>query len=225
MKKFDKIYLLTFLIIIGICSLLTGQHHTITLASFKFDTFYISLFASVIGVLYVIGVRLNNKYSMLLGTGFSVLYCILALSNKNYGDFSVNLYCAVVTFTGFFNWKKSEKNKSELLSFNKKEKTKLFILVLVVYSIMLYVLNLLGTNNLMIDALIASLVIFANTLMSMKYKEMWLFFNLLNALHCILWSIRIYEGVPNSLPILVMYVLYLSNSIIASYNLKKGIDK
>lgn len=221
MKKFDKIYLLTFLIIIGICSLLTGQHHIITLASFKFDTFYISLFASVIGVLYVIGVRLNNKYSMLLGTVFSVLYCILALSNKNYGDFSVNLYCAVVTFTGFFNWKKSEKNKSELLSFNKKEKTKLFILVLVVYSIMLYVLNLLGTNNLMIDALIASLVIFANTLMSMKYKEMWLFFNLLNALHCILWSIRIYEGVPNSLPILVMYVLYLSNSIIASYDLKK----
>lgn len=221
MKKFDKIYLATFIVIIGLCSVLTGQHHTVSILNTNIDTFYVSLIASLVGVLYVFGVRMNNKYSMVLGVIFSLLYACLAFTNKNYGDASINIYCSVICTIGFINWSKAERNKdSELKQLSKQGLFKIFIFTLVLYAILLFILNKMGSHNLWIDALITSLVLVSNTLMSLKYKELWLFFNLLNALHCILWSIRIYEGVPNALPILIMYILYLSNSCIASLDPK-----
>lgn len=225
MKKFDKIYLMTFLIIIGVCSIITGQHNIINFIGFKLDTFYISLLASVVGVLYVVMVRLDNKYSMILGVVFSLLYCILAITNKNYGDFSVNLYCACICLFGFFNWSKSKNNNEKLLTLNNKQRKHMVILTLVIYAVMLFVLSKLGTNNLYIDALITTFVIIANSLMSLRYKELWIAFNIVNSLHCILWSIRVFEGVHNALPVLIMFIAYLSNSLIATYSLNKSVDE
>lgn len=223
MSKFDKIYLASFLLIIGACSIITGQHNVVNIIGFNIDTFYISLFASVIGVLYVVLVRLDNKISMLLGVTFSLLYCTLAITNKNYGDFSVNLYCACVCAFGFFNWSKSKKENTELLKLDSKQRKYMIITIICVYSMLLYALSSIGTNNLFIDALITTFVIVANTLMSLRYRELWCAFNVVNSLHVILWSIRVFEGVHNALPVLIMFIAYLSNSLIATYNMHKRV--
>lgn len=223
-KKFNLIYGLVFLSVIIMCSMITGQHHDLMVLGFntKIDSFYLSLAASVIGVVYVILVKEANKYSMLLGVIFSIMYSVLAISNKNYGDFMVNIVCAFICIDGFIKWSDNQcKNKNiKPKELTKNQKQSLFGLGIILYLTMLFVLYSLGTNNLFIDALIFVIIIISNLLMSNAYKDMWLSYIVLNGLHTLLWTIRLIEGVPNALPVLVMFTCYLINSILAYYEWK-----
>lgn len=216
-NRFDKLFGLVFLTIIIVSSVITGQHNEINVIGIHIDTFYISLIASVIGVLFVISVRLGIKISMILGSIFSILYCMLAFYNKNYGDFTVNLYCAIVCLLGFINWSRNSKGKEvKIRDLNKRETIKLGSISIIMYICLLFILAALGTRNLYIDALITTFVILANTLMALRYRQFWYGFNIVNTLHVILWSMRLYEGVPNALPLLIMFFMYLLNSLIAT---------
>lgn len=217
-KRFDRIFISVFLLLILITSFKSGVHNTINIQGLSLDMFYFSLIVSVIGACFVTTVRLQLNISMLLGALYSLGYCFIAYINGNYGDFTINLYGTVLCLYSFIINKKGEFVFKPL---EKYKKIALIPFTIIVYVILYYILKCAGTSNLIIDTLITTLIIITNPLMTFKYKVCWIGFDIINLLHVLLWGSRVISGVPNAAPLFIMFMMYLINSLIATKQIYK----
>lgn len=183
----------------------------------------IALFASAMGFLYVTLVRKGSRLCYIFGGIQIVTYIYISLSSKFYGDVMLNSFNLLMQPIGWYLWtKKGNKGivKTQILS--EKSLAMLFMIwAIAIYLYGTYVLDNLGGNTPIIDAITTVSSITAMLLSVNAYKDQWTFWIICNSTSVVMWALAITRGDRSAFPMLVMWIAYLINSLVA----KKEWDK
>lgn len=174
----------------------------------------ISTISAVLGVLYTIFVAKNNRISFLFGLGnVSLLGIMLFKSGVYAGAFYNILYSVPMLIWGFINWSKKQNDKnSGIKKIQDDKKGNLVVLIFVAITIYALILKLMNSNEYLLDAATAVLGFVGTYLMTNKYMEQWGVWVISNFLNVALWTSLTLTSI-NNLPVLVMWIIYLINSI------------
>lgn len=186
----------------------------------------LAIVSAVTGVTCVIFVSKQMMANYFVGLINVVLYAYLAFESKLYGDFMLNaFYYFPMQFIGFYMWNKS-KNKSDIgkiesKMLNGEQRITLSIICLASVILYAYILKLLGGNIPLIDSASTLLSVIAMILMVKQYTEQWHLWVLVNIVSIIMWAISLSQG-SGDMATLLMWIVYLINSLFGLYNWKKA---
>lgn len=201
MKMKFKIYFMLSSILVIVCSIL------------KNSTFILGL-SSLCGVIYSLLVAKNIRISLIFGMIHVTAYGIILLNENIYGGFIYNvLYSLPMLAYGFYKWKivDNEKN-SGIKKLSKTKKTNLVIAMISITIIYAIILNCFNGSNVLYDSLTSVLGYVGIYLLSNKYVEQWNVWIISNCL-CLLFWINLSINDISNLPLVVMWFIYLINSI------------
>lgn len=204
MSNFDRIFAIVFAISLISIQLITGSTP-------------ISLICGILGICYVVLVRLQHRYSMIFGIIQAVIYCTISFKAHIFGDFMLNTYNIIFMSYGYVQWSKNEnKNGLEIIDLNKKQVVKLLLCMSLVYITMVVVLKQANGFNFYLDGLTATLSMTGLFLMSNRYRQNWIVWNINNTFHMILWITLMLEGNKNAPVMISLFGVYLINSIVGT---------
>lgn len=202
---------------------------TILILSLYWGDGIIPIISALTGVTCVIFVSKQMMLNYYVGAINVALYAYLAFQAKLYGDFMLNsLYYFPMQFIGIYMWSKASKNNNggNIESKSLSNRCRFALFIISAFSIMGYSLFLesLGGNIALIDSTSTVLSIIAMILMVKQYLEQWYLWVIVNCVSIAMWVISINQGVGD-LSTLVMWIIYLLNSLYGLYNWRKANDK
>ena len=177
----------------------------------------IALFASAMGFLYVTLVRKGSRLCYIFGAIQIVTYIYISLSSKFYGDVMLNSFNLIMQPIGWYLWTKSDNNgqvKAKTLP-NEKFYRLALVWILAIIGYGLFVLRPLGGNTPLVDAVTTVSSITAMLLSVNGYKDQWKFWIICNATSVLMWTLACFRGDNSAFPMVVMWVAYLVNSLVA----------
>lgn len=193
------------------------------LSFFSHSNIY-QIIASVAGVIYVIGIAKENKFSIFFGIINAAIYGVIMFLDKIYGTAIYDIfYCIPVMIYTFFTWGNKTK-KVEISTYSNKDRCKLIISSLGLVLIYYIISTKLGVNYAIADAFMIVLGAFGMYITSKKKVEQWYFFIATNISNIILWIIKCNESISN-LPLLVMWFVYLINNCYGLYTWNKKLKE
>ena len=175
--------------------------------------------AAVSGVLCVVFVGKGKISNYFFGLIFAYTYFYVAWDNKFYGEMSTTLYVYIpAQFIGYFLWKANMHKEAEEESVIAKAldpKGWAVMLTSVVVCSLLFIAFLKTTdgNSVALDGVTTVLVVAAQLLMILRYREQWLLWIVINILSIILWA--------DTAAMYIMFSAYLLNSLYGYYNWSK----
>lgn len=194
---------------------------------FAFDDTVVGLTASLTGMWCVMLVNKQKVSNYFFGVVNTALYAYISYHSQLYGEFMLNAFFYLpIQFIGFYLWNKN-KTVSEngvVVKVNKlTKKGWLYVLGTVAGVGVLYglFLHAIGSQQAGLDGFAVVLSITAQLLMLKRYAEQWLLWIAVNILTIILWF-NAFMADGNSITILVMWIMYLTNSTLAWYNWNKS---
>lgn len=170
--------------------------------------------ASIIGVLFVIGVAFKNAWTNLLGAVLTLIYAVLSYKAGYYANSVINLILLFpLQLAAFWHWRKTKDKVFELSAYWKK-----IIVVLTAISIAIScsLTSYFGSSLWIHDGISAVLVIVATLLLMLKVKEQWYAWIPYNALEVFMWFMTA-SFHPEMLAIFVMRSIFFVNSLIGWY--------
>lgn len=214
-KPYEIVWLFCFLIIISI------------LTFFLKDTLF-GLSVLLTGVICVVLAAKGNNLTYIFGMYNTFGYAFIAYQNNLFGEVILNLcFFVPMNIIGYLMWKKHIKEDEVEMLYLEVKKV-IFVIVSSVLLIILcgYFLSLIkGQNTPFIDATTNILSIVATILMVRRYREMWIVYIILNIFTVFMWSVRFFSGSSDALIMIVMWTLYLINSIYGYINWSNGSKK
>lgn len=214
--KFEATWLLLFLLIQIIVFLIQP------------DSLAASI-AAITGILCVVFVGKGKISNYLFGLISVSLYAYVSYTYKLYGEMMLNLLVYVpVQFIGFYMWRRhmtnentvSEDNAEEVMAKSLNVKQWSVVVVATVIGTFAYIefLKSLGSALPALDGATVIISIVAQVLMILRYREQWVLWILVNILTIALWTGMWLHHGETSLPLLLMYCMYLCNSTYGYYN-------
>lgn len=201
---FDKLFVVLFTL-----SLITVQLIT--------DSTLISLGCSLLGIMYVVLVRMGHKYAMVFGAIQAFIYCVISFTSGIYGDFMLNTYNVVVMTYGYIQWNKNSKEAHlDVRDLDTIGACKVVSVMLGGYVTLLTLLTILGGFNPWLDAFTTVVSMTGLYLTANRYRQCWIAWNLNNLVSVILWTTLYMSGNPNAPVMIFMFGCYLVNSIYAT---------
>lgn len=177
----------------------------------------LGLITGILGIFYVIFVRMGSRIACILCMVQIILYIILAIQSKFYGDMTINIINFILQFVCWFKWGKREKENG-LIETRSLKKIH-FVIIIALWAITwifgTYTLHLLGGNTPYLDSFSTITSLTAMILTVFAYKQTWNFWILHNIVETIMWSFAIFRGTPNAISMVIMMLAYLCNSILA----------
>lgn len=179
----------------------------------------------ITGVLCVILAAKGSLMTYVFGMYNTFGYAYLAYTNGLFGEVMLNLLFFVpMNAIGFFMWRNHRQGGK--LTMRQMDYSRLLLVALgcVAGSVLLGLgLSFIpGQNSPYIDALTTVLSIVATFLMVRRFKEQWLVYIVLNVFTVLLWVIRLLDGSPDGVLMIVMWSAYLINAIYGYYTWNKG---
>lgn len=209
--KVYKVWMVIAITLICILSYITGS------------SIY-QIIASIAGVIYVIGVARENKFSIFFGIINAGIYGVIMFLDKVYGTAIYDIfYCIPIMCYTYITW---GKKKDDLDVSKYKPKSRCYIVIISVLLVLLYfvIATKLGVNYALADAIMIVFGAFGMYLISKKKIEQWYFFIFANISNIILWIVKCNENISN-LPLLVMWFVYLINNSYGLYVWSKKLKK
>lgn len=178
--------------------------------------------ASIFGVMYVLLIAKEKPIAFIFGIINVSIYGYILFTEKIYGGAIYNiLYSLPMLILGYIKWKKVNKEKnSGVKQISKKNRiilTIIFSFLIIIYSI---ILGKTGGNNYILDSITSVLGFLGIYLMSNKYIEQWFTWIIANVTNLILWIILSINNL-NNIPMIMMWTIYLINSIYGYVSWKK----
>ncbi len=192
----------------------------------KSNLFGLSVFIS--GVLCVVLAAKGSIWTYIFGMYNTFGYAYISYTNGLFGEMGLNLFFfAPTNIIGIFMWKnKLQENIVIMRELANKYKAIVGLICIIGIIITGFLLSLIkGQNTPYIDATTNTLSIIATFLMMWRYKEQWILYIVLNIFTIIMWSIRMANGSPEALLMIVMWSSYLVNAFYGYYNWSKGVKK
>lgn len=189
----------------------------------------ISALTGILCVVFVGKGKISNYFFGLISVA---LYAYVSYTYKLYGEMMLNLIVYVpVQFIGFYMWQKhmtsentvSQDNAEEVIAKALNGKQWLIVIATTIIGTFAYIelLKLLGSALPALDGATVVISIVAQVLMIMRYREQWVLWILVNVLTISLWAAMWLKHGETSSPLLVMYCMYLCNSLYSYYNWTK----
>ena len=179
----------------------------------------LAMISGIAGILCVVFVGKGKISNYFFGLIFAYTYFYVAWDNKFYGEMSTTLYVYIpAQFIGYFLWKANMHKEAEEESVIAKAldpKGWAVMLTSVVVCSLLFIAFLKTTdgNSVALDGVTTVLVVAAQLLMILRYREQWLLWIVINILSIILWA--------DTAAMYIMFSAYLLNSLYGYYNWSK----
>lgn len=190
---------------------------------------WIATIAAITGILCVVFVGKGKISNYLFGLISVSLYAYISYTFQLYGEMMLNLLVYVpVQFIGFYFWRKNMTSENTVNNAGVQEviakaltvKQWLIVVASAVIGTFLYIelLKSLGSALPVLDGATVVISIVAQILMVLRYREQWALWIIVNIMTISLWAAMYFQNGETSLPLLVMYVMYLCNSVYGYYN-------
>ncbi|MFD1804937.1 nicotinamide riboside transporter PnuC [Pasteurella oralis] len=184
----------------------------------------LAMISGIAGILCVVFVSKGKISNYFFGLIFAYTYFYVAWQANYIGEMNTVLYVYIpAQFIGYFLWKDNlQKGASHTESVISKSLTlKGWIMTLSAITIgtLLFVqaLKSAGGSVVGLDGLTTVIVVVAQLLMVLRYREQWILWIALNVISIALWM----QAKEGSLSIVAMYFAYLLNSLYGYYNWRK----
>lgn len=203
-KNIDGLWFLTLLIV--------GAFLSATLATTVFE---MTVFLS--GIVCVGLIAIGRREGYVIGLYSSVSYSIIAYGNGLFGEFYLNLFFFLPTgMIGFIMWRKHTLHDKTvamryLTWFSRFVVAAICLLCTIGLGVLLGLNK--DQNTPFIDAATNVLSVVATFLMMWRYKEQWLLYILINLVSLFMWALRMVAGGESGDLIVLMWSLFLLNSI------------
>ncbi|WP_022766428.1 nicotinamide riboside transporter PnuC [Butyrivibrio sp. XPD2006] len=182
---------------------------------------WISLGAAVTGVICVILTGKGKRSSFIFGVVNTVLYAIVAMEARYYGEVMLNLiYYLPLNFVGFVAWKKHMNDESgEVIKerLNLKQSAVIYAITAIAIVIYGYILKRLGGNLPYIDSMSTVISVVAQILCLKRLMEQWVLWIVVDVVTVIMWAINFING-GESIATLAMWSIYLINAFIMFFH-------
>lgn len=176
----------------------------------------VSGIAGIICNVFVSKGKISNYF---FGLIFAYTYFYISLGANFLGEMNTTLYVYIpAQFIGYFLWKanmQKEQNSAAVIAKALTVKGWIGLLAFLIIGTLLFVelLNYYGGSSTGLDGLSTIIVIAAQVLMVLRYREQWLLWIVLNIISIALWA--------ENTSMYVMYSAYLLNSLYGYYNWSK----
>lgn len=198
---FENIWLFSATVIVGVASILSSNDLLVVISS-------------ICGVIYAISIGYKDKFAYVWGFVNVVLYGIVLLLTKTYAGAFYNLiYSAPMMVYGFFSWKRMEK-KGLIRTLSNRARIIISACLIPAIIGFSFVLEALGGTYVWLDSMTTCIGFVGIFLMTNLYVEQWWAWNISNTANLVLWIVRSTESISN-LPLAIMWLIYLINSIYA----------
>lgn len=178
---------------------------------------WISLVAAVTGVLCVVLTGKGKRSSFIFGLVNTVMYAIVALKAKYYGEVMLNLlYYLPMNFVGFFAWTKHMNDDTgEVVKQRLPFKKSIFVYLLTAIAIFIYgfILKKMGGNLPYIDSMSTVVSVVAQILSIRRLVEQWVLWIIVDIVTVIMWAVNFMQG-GESISTLAMWSVFLINAIV-----------
>lgn len=177
----------------------------------------VSLWAAVTGVCCVILTGKGKRSSFIFGLVNTILYAIVALGAKYYGEVMLNLiYYLPMNFVGFIAWKKYMNDETgevvkERLSLSKS----IVVYAITAVSIVIYgfILKRMGGNLPYVDSMSTVVSVVAQVLSIKRLTEQWVLWIVVDIVTVFMWAVDFMKG-GETISTLAMWSIYLINAFI-----------
>lgn len=222
-SKVDKVWLIFSILLIIFASIykflfVINENSNIILE-------IMSCVVAVCGVIYVLGIAKQTRYAYFFGISNVILYSIVCYSKGLYISSLYNMfYSFPVMVYGYINWRSVKDNfKVKILS-NGKRIALAIGMFFAVCAFAVVSKNILNGSNVLLDAIVSVSACVATFLMAKRYIEQWHLFIVANFFGVIMFLI-INLGNMMDVELLMMWSIYLVNSIYGMIEWKKTLDK
>lgn len=176
----------------------------------------LGMIAGISGLVCNVFITKGKISNYLFGLIFAYSYFYVSWGANYLGEMNTTLYVYIpAQFIGYFLWKQNMQKESGADTVIVKSlslKSAILVVALMTVGTLLFVqiLNASGGSSTGLDGLTTIIVVAAQALMLLRYREQWLLWILLNVLSIILWA--------DNTSMYLMYSAYLLNSVYGYYN-------
>ena len=181
---------------------------------------WLAMISGISGILCVVFVSKGKVSNYFFGLIFAYTYFYVAWKANFLGEMNTTLYVYIpAQFIGYFLWKenlqKDQEGSTAVITKSLNPKQWILLLAFISIGTLLFVqaLNAAGGSSTGLDGLTTIIVVAAQLLMILRYREQWILWIALNILSIVLWS--------ETPAMFLMYSAYLLNSIYGYYNWTK----
>ena len=175
------------------------------------------ILASLTGVSCVILCGKGKLSNYIFGTVNIILYAIVAMNAKYYGDVMLNLlYYLPTNILGWFAWKTHiNQENQEVYKRRLTIKQDVAVGIACIAGVFGYgyILQLLGGNLPIVDSMSTVFSVVAQILMIKRYMEQWITWIVVDVVSVIMWIAAFFNG-GESVAVLLMWSVYLVNAFI-----------
>lgn len=179
----------------------------------------LGMISGISGIICNVFVSKGKISNYFFGLIFAYTYFYISLGANFLGEMNTTLYVYIpAQFIGYFLWKanmQKEQGADAVVAKALTAKGWMGLVAFLVIGTFLFVqlLNHFGGSSTGLDGLSTIIVIAAQALMVLRYREQWLLWILLNIISIALWA--------ENTSMYVMYSAYLLNSLYGYYNWSK----
>lgn len=179
----------------------------------------LGMIAGISGIICNVFITKGKISNYLFGLIFAYSYFYVSLGANFLGEMNTTLYVYIpAQFIGYFLWKENMQkmgNGEAIIAKALSLKGWIGLVIFLVFGTLAFVqiLNYFGGSSTGLDGLTTIIVVAAQALMLMRYREQWLLWIALNILSIFLWA--------ENPSMYIMYSAYLLNSLYGYYNWTK----
>ncbi|MFV0503336.1 MAG: nicotinamide riboside transporter PnuC [Lachnospirales bacterium] len=204
LSKFERMLWVTSVVVVTSSFLLVGSTSVLT------------LIASLVGVTALIFVAKGDVWGQILTVSFSVLYAIISLKFKYFGEMITYLgMTAPIAILSIVSWLKNPYNNStevEVNSLTKIQKTALLILTPTITFIFYFILLFFNTNNLFFSTVSIATSFAASYLMLYRSPFYALAYAANDIVLITLWVLAAAKD-ASYVPMVICFTMFLLNDI------------
>ncbi|EIG27695.1 nicotinamide riboside transporter PnuC [Haemophilus paraphrohaemolyticus] len=179
----------------------------------------LGMVSGISGIICNVFVSKGKISNYFFGLIFAYTYFYISLGANFLGEMNTTLYVYIpAQFIGYFLWKanmQKEQNSDAVIAKALTVNGWIGLIAFLVIGTLLFVevLNYYGGSSTGLDGLSTIIVVAAQALMVLRYREQWLLWIVLNIISIALWA--------ENTSMYVMYSAYLLNSLYGYYNWSK----
>lgn len=179
----------------------------------------LGMISGISGIICNVFVSKGKISNYFFGLIFAYTYFYISLGANFLGEMNTTLYVYIpAQFIGYFLWKanmQKDQGSDAVVAKSLTVKGWIGLISFLVIGTLLFVqlLNHFGGSSTGLDGLSTIIVVAAQALMVLRYREQWLLWILLNIISILLWA--------ENTSMYVMYSAYLLNSLYGYYNWSK----
>lgn len=200
----------------------------VTFVSFYLGDDLTGICAALTGILCVICTGKGKLSAYIFGTVNVVLYAIIALNAKYYGEVMLNLlYFLPLQFYGFYVWYKNiNPETNEVYKFRLSNKNRILLLAIVALMTIIYgyILSILNGSLPYVDALSTVISVVAMIISIKMYMEQWILWIIIDVVTVLMWIFALLNG-TGSIAVLIMWSVYLINAFIMYFKWKNESER